>query len=106
MDKLAECRGNEWKYEKLRSYQVAEAVYDATVIFCDRFIPKKSRTHDQMVQAARRGNEGPHADDGSEAAGLCPPMSGRRRSVKKVSFGVNCEANRAHVSPPAETAYD
>lgn len=28
-------------YEKLRSYKVAEAVYDATVVFCDRFIEKK-----------------------------------------------------------------
>src|SRR5580692_2948362 len=42
-------------YEKLRSYKVAEAVYDATVVFCDRFIEKRSRTHDQMVQAARSG---------------------------------------------------
>ena len=30
-------------------------VYDATMIFCHRFIEKKSRTHDQMVQAARSG---------------------------------------------------
>ncbi|NLF32709.1 MAG: four helix bundle protein [Planctomycetes bacterium] len=42
-------------YERLRSYRVAEAVYDATVVFCDRFIDKRSRTHDQMVQAARSG---------------------------------------------------
>jgi len=42
-------------YERLRSYKVAEAVYDATVVFCDRFIDKRSRTHDQMVQAARSG---------------------------------------------------
>ena len=42
-------------YEKLRSYKVAEAVYDATVVFCDRFIDTHSRTHDQMVQAARSG---------------------------------------------------
>ncbi len=42
-------------YEKLRSDKVAEAVYDATVVFCDRFIDKRSRTHDQMVQAARSG---------------------------------------------------
>jgi hypothetical protein len=31
-------------YEKLRSYKVAEAVYDATVVFCNRFIPKSNRT--------------------------------------------------------------
>ncbi len=42
-------------YKKLRSYKVAAAVYDATVVFCDRFIDKRSRTHDQMVQAARSG---------------------------------------------------
>jgi restriction system protein len=42
-------------YRKLRSFQAAEAVYDATVIFCNRFIAKSSRTHDQMVQAARSG---------------------------------------------------
>ena len=42
-------------YRKLRSYQTAEIVYDVTVVFCDRFIDKRSRTHDQMVQAARSG---------------------------------------------------
>jgi hypothetical protein len=31
-------------YESLRSYVVAEAVYDATVVFCNRFIDKTSRT--------------------------------------------------------------
>jgi len=41
-------------YRNLKSYQTAEIVYDATVVFCDRFIDKRSRTHDQMVQAARR----------------------------------------------------
>lgn len=42
-------------YRNLKSYQTAEIVYDATVLFCDRFIDKRSRTHDQMVQAARSG---------------------------------------------------
>ena len=53
-------------YENLRSYAVAEAVYDATVVFCDRFIDKRSRTHDQMVQAARSGVR--NISDGSGAA--------------------------------------
>jgi four helix bundle suffix protein len=30
-------------------------VYDATVIFCGRVVEKRSRTHDQMIQAARSG---------------------------------------------------
>ena len=42
-------------FRKLRSFQCAQVVYDGTVIFCDRCIDKKSRTHDQMVQAARSG---------------------------------------------------
>ena len=53
-------------YERLRSYKVAEAVYDATVVFCDRFIEKRSRTHDQMVQAARSGVR--NISEGSGAA--------------------------------------
>jgi restriction system protein len=44
-------------YRDLQSYQMAEIVYDATVMFCDRFISKRSRTHDQMVQAARSGKQ-------------------------------------------------
>lgn len=42
-------------YRKLRSYRVAEAVYDATVGFCRRFFPADRRMTDQMVQAARSG---------------------------------------------------
>jgi four helix bundle suffix protein len=42
-------------YRRLRSFQTAQLVYDCTAIFCERFIDKRSRTHDQMVQAARSG---------------------------------------------------
>lgn len=42
-------------YRKLRSFQAAQLVYDETVVFCNRFVDKRSRTHDQMVQAARNG---------------------------------------------------
>ncbi len=42
-------------YRKLRSFQAAQEVYDATVLFCGRFVDRRSRTHDQMVQAARSG---------------------------------------------------
>jgi len=44
-------------YKDLQSYQMSEIVYDGTVVFCDRFISKRSRTHDQMVQAARSGKQ-------------------------------------------------
>jgi four helix bundle suffix protein len=42
-------------YRKLKSFQIARLVYDLTVRFCDKYISKFSRTHDQMVQAARSG---------------------------------------------------
>src|SRR5574337_1381220 len=54
-------------YRDLRSYQMAEIVYDATVAFCDRFIDRRSRTHDQMVQAARSGKQ--NIAEGSMASG-------------------------------------
>ncbi len=36
---------------------MATLIYDGTVLFCNRFIDRKSRTHDQMVQAARSGRQ-------------------------------------------------
>jgi restriction system protein len=44
-------------YRDLKSYQMSEIVFDGTVVFCDRFIDRRSRTHDQMVQAARSGKQ-------------------------------------------------
>ncbi len=44
-------------YRRLRSFQLATIIYDATVSFCDRFIERSSRTHDRMVQAARTGRQ-------------------------------------------------
>ena len=54
-------------YRKLKSFQVAQLVYDVTVRFCDRYIEKRSRTHDQMVQAARSGVQ--NIAEGSQASG-------------------------------------
>ena len=54
-------------YRELKSYQNAEIVYDATARFCDRFVDRRSRTHDQMVQAARSGKQ--NIAEGSMASG-------------------------------------
>ena len=54
-------------YRKLKSFQVARLIYDLTVRFCDRYIGKHSRTHDQMVQAARSGVQ--NIAEGSQASG-------------------------------------
>src|SRR3954469_2571033 len=44
-------------YRHLKSFQLAQLVYDVTVRFCDLYVPHRSRTHDQMVQAARSGTQ-------------------------------------------------
>lgn len=44
-------------YRQQPVFQQAEIIYDGTVDFCDRYIDKRSRTHDQMVQAARSGKQ-------------------------------------------------
>lgn len=54
-------------YENLLSFKKARIVYDATVHFCDRYIDRRSRTHDQMVQAARSGKQ--NILEGSQASG-------------------------------------
>ena len=54
-------------YRDLQSYQMTEIIYDATVVFCNRFISPRSRTHDQMVQAARSGKQ--NIAEGSMASG-------------------------------------
>lgn len=71
-------------YENLRSYKVAEAVYDATVVFCDRFIDKRSRTHDQMVQAARSGVR--NISEGSGAAATSRKTEIKLTNVARASL--------------------
>jgi len=54
-------------YRDLEAFKMAELVYDGTVRFCDRFMDKRSRTVDQMVQAARSGRQ--NIAEGCMAAG-------------------------------------
>jgi four helix bundle suffix protein len=54
-------------YRNLKAYQMSEIVYDATVKFCTKFIDRRSRTNDQMVQAARSGKQ--NIAEGSMASG-------------------------------------
>ena len=44
-------------YKNLSSYILATVINDLTVEFCQRFVDRKSRTVDQMVQAARSGKQ-------------------------------------------------
>lgn len=44
-------------YKSLLIYRTAVTISDLTAIFCKRYINKKSRTFDQMIQAARSGKQ-------------------------------------------------
>ncbi len=44
-------------YKNLTTYIFAMVIHDLTVIFCKRYLDRKSRTFDQMEQAARSGKQ-------------------------------------------------
>ena len=46
-----------WNYETLLCYKKSRVIYDLTFHFCSRFIDKRDRTFDQMIQAARSGKQ-------------------------------------------------
>lgn len=71
-------------YRKLKSFQVAELVYDVTVRFCDRYVDPRSRTHDQMVQAARSGVQ--NIAEGSVASGTSRKMELKLTNVARASL--------------------
>ncbi len=71
-------------YRRLRSFQVAEIIYDATVEFCNRFIDKWSRTRDQMVQAARSGRQ--NIAEGSRASATSSQTELRLVNVARSSL--------------------
>jgi four helix bundle protein len=68
----------------LLSFQKARIVFDATVRFCDRFVDKRSRTHDQMVQAARSGKQ--NILEGSRASGTSKETELKLTNVARASF--------------------
>ena len=71
-------------YRKLKSFQVAQLAYDLTVRFCDRYIDRRSRTRDQMVQAARSGVQ--NIAEGSAASGTSKKMELKLTNVARASL--------------------
>lgn len=71
-------------YKHLLSFQKAEIIYDATVFFCNRFIDRRSRTHDQMVQAARSGKQ--NIVEGSMASGTSKETEIKLTNVARASL--------------------
>ncbi len=71
-------------YRKLKSFQLAQLIYDVTARFCDRYIDKHSRTHDQMVQAARSGVQ--NIAEGSQASGTSKKTELKLTNVARSSL--------------------
>lgn len=71
-------------YEKLVSYQVAKLLYAVTVRFVDRYIPRGSRTHDQMEQAARSGER--NIGEGSKLSATTQKLEMNLTNVSRASL--------------------
>lgn len=71
-------------YRHLKTFQMARMIFDITNRFCDRFIDKRSRTHDQMVQAARSGVQ--NIAEGSQASGTSKKTELKLTNVARASL--------------------
>ena len=71
-------------YRKLKSFQLAQLVYDVTVRFCERYVDKFSRTRDQMIQAARSGVQ--NIAEGSQASGTSRKTELKLTNVARASL--------------------
>jgi len=71
-------------YENLLSFQKARIVFDGTVRFCERFVDPRSRTVDQMVQAARSGKQ--NILEGSRASGTSKETEIKLTNVGRASL--------------------
>jgi len=71
-------------YRRLKSFRLAQLIYDLTVRFCDRCIDRNSRTCDQMVQAARSGVQ--NIAEGSQASGTSKKMELKLTNIARASL--------------------
>ena len=71
-------------YRDLKSFQMSTLVYDLTVEFCKKFLDFRSRTNDQMVQAARSGRQ--NIAEGSRAAGTSKNTELKLTNVARASL--------------------
>jgi restriction system protein len=71
-------------YRSTCSFQTATIIYDATVWFCEKFLDRRSRTVDQMVQAARSGRQ--NIAEGSRASATSSQTELRLMNVARSSL--------------------
>jgi four helix bundle suffix protein len=71
-------------YRSTASFQTATLIYDATYWFCEKFLDPRSRTVDQMVQAARSGRQ--NIAEGSRFAATSSQTELRLLNVARASL--------------------
>ncbi len=71
-------------YRNTASFQTATVIYDATYWFCEKFLDSRSRTVDQMLQAARSGRQ--NIAEGSRAAATSSQTELRLLNVARSSL--------------------
>jgi len=71
-------------YRTTASFQTATLIYDATYWFCEKYLDSRSRTVDQMVQAARSGRQ--NIAEGSRAAASSSQTELRLMNVARASL--------------------
>ena len=71
-------------YRRLKSFQLAQLIYDITVRFVELYIPAENRTCDQMVQAARSGVQ--TIDEGSVDAATSAKLELNLYNVARASL--------------------
>lgn len=71
-------------YRTTASFQTATSIYDATYWFCEKFLEPKSRTTNQMVQAARSGRQ--NIAEGSRASATSSQTELRLLNVARASL--------------------
>jgi four helix bundle suffix protein len=91
-------------YEDLLSFQKARIIFDGTVRFCDRFVDKRSRTRDQMVQAARSGKQ--NILEGSQASGTSKETELKLTNVARASLEELLEDYRDYLRTAGHALWD
>jgi four helix bundle suffix protein len=71
-------------YENLLSFQKARIIYDGTVWFCRKYLEKRDRTYDQMIQAARSGKQ--NILEGSQASATSKETEIKLTNVARASL--------------------
>ncbi len=70
-------------YKNLLTYQLAELIYDITVLFCKKYVPVSDRTNDQMIQSGRSGFQ--NIAEGSVDSGVS-----KKSELKLTGIAIGC----------------